>query len=91
MQSLHTCDNRPCVNQSHLYEGTHANNMEDMVQRKRNPGGPGGNALPALTPDECAEVRSRYFAGGITQAELGREYGVTQACISKVVNGKIRW
>lgn len=34
---LHTCDHPWCVNPYHLYAGTHAENMRDRLERKRNP------------------------------------------------------
>jgi hypothetical protein len=31
--ALHTCDNPSCINPKHLYEGTPADNVRDLVQR----------------------------------------------------------
>lgn len=38
MKILHTCDNPPCREVSHLYEGTQFRNMQDMHDRDRHPG-----------------------------------------------------
>lgn len=33
----HSCDNRGCVNPSHIVDGTHADNARDAVDRGRHP------------------------------------------------------
>jgi hypothetical protein len=33
---LHTCDNPPCCNPDHVYDGTHKQNTRDMMRRGRD-------------------------------------------------------
>lgn len=35
MNILHRCDNRPCVNPRHLFQGSHNDNVQDMMQKSR--------------------------------------------------------
>lgn len=98
---LHSCDNPPCTNTRHLYLGTHQDNMDDKVAKGRTLGQPGNkhaqggtwkqgekHHMAKLTDAQALEIRALYKAGGITQAELGRQYGVQHQCISKVITRK---
>lgn len=74
----HSCDNPACVNPNHLATGTHYDNIMDMMRRDRKPG--------ALTVAQVKEIRRRYAAGGVTQRQLAREYGVHAPAINRVVH-----
>jgi hypothetical protein len=93
MHVLHHCDNPSCVRPSHLFLGTHADNMKDAEQKGRLKGfGRGqspfyGEANPnsKLTRVDAERIRERYAAGGIRQIDLAREYGVSDHTISGIV------
>lgn len=55
----HKCDNPPCINPAHLELGTHADNVQDAVDRGRVAR---GFRLPhtRLTEDDVREIRRRY-------------------------------
>jgi len=90
----HRCDVRLCVNPSHLFIGTMADNNSDMTNKGRravgdkvsNPGEK--NAAAKLTESQVAEIRNRYAKGDISQAALGKLYGVNQRNISSIINKK---
>jgi hypothetical protein len=87
---MHSCDNPPCCNPSHLMLGRPMANFKDMVSKgrqefKKNKAVGMRNVNAVLTREQVAEVRSRYAAGGVRQVDLADEFGVTQSAISSIV------
>jgi hypothetical protein len=86
----HACDNPVCINPNHLTAGTQKANLLDSQRKRRSVRFPAGEANPAatLTDQEIEQIRLIYFSGiKITQRELGRQFGVGQPAISRIVRG----
>ena len=73
----HRCDNPPCVNPSHLRQGTQRENILE-------------SRLTKLTEKDVREIKSRYRKNDVTMRELGEDFGVGQPAVSLIVNEK-RW
>ncbi len=78
-QLNHTCDNRACVNPSHLYPGTQQDNIRDAIERDRM-----ANQIPTET---VIEIRERYETEDITQEDLADEFDTAQSAVSRIVRG----
>lgn len=88
----HVCDNPPCVNPAHLFLGTQAENVSDMVAKGRARGGPPSGELhpkAKLTREAVVAIRARYSAGGISLQSLADEHGVSKKTVLNVVKGRI--
>lgn len=77
----HACDNRPCVRLSHLFLGTHTDNMRDMHQ-KRPVWQRASQAK--LTTDECLSIR-QHRQSGSTLTAIAAKYNVSHAAIIKAL------
>jgi hypothetical protein len=84
----HSCDNPPCTNWHHLFDGTHADNVADRVTRGRQAQGE-SHGIAKLTEDQVREMRSLWGTGEWRQHALAKRYGVTRPLVSLVVNHKI--
>lgn len=88
---LHGCDKPECVNPAHLRIGTHQQNVDDRTARgRRAPTTGERSGSHKLKEADVRDIRVKYAMGGVTQAELGRAYGVSPKTISDVVNRR-RW
>lgn len=90
---LHSCDNRACVNPSHLFLGDYADNAHDMVEKGRCSNGNYRGELASharLTWKDVREIRQDYVPGIVTHKMLASKYGVTTGAISSIIR-KITW
>jgi transcriptional regulator with XRE-family HTH domain len=103
-QINHICDNPSCVRPEHLYMGTQQDNMTDKRVRKRAARGVthGSKTHPdrlargerhensTLSDESIREMRERYAAGGLSQNDLAKKYGLKQSSINSIILGKTR-
>ena len=81
---LHFCDNPRCVKTSHLYAGTHQDNMDDRQSRSRQARGE-GHGRARLTERSVRWIRKAHAAGGTSYAKLAPRFGVSRSAIAHVV------
>ena len=76
----HSCDNTLCIEPSHLFVGTHTDNMRDMMLKGRN--------RSFLRPEQVSEIRARYAAGE-KQKDIAASIGINQPTVSMIVRRKV--
>lgn len=88
---LHKCDNRSCVNPSHLFVGTPAINSKDMTNKNRQSKGE-HRPLHKLTEEQVKLIRFLYRpkCRKLGARKLAAKYGVSPDLILLIVRRK-RW
>lgn len=92
----HTCDVKRCVRPDHLYAGTKADNARDAIERGQMSSGPShpvrrgmDHWKARLSDADVTTIRARRLAGE-KQSALAREFGVSEAHVSRLVRGHAR-
>lgn len=85
----HTCDNPGCVRPSHLFLGTHADNMADAKFKKRFPDRKGAKHPNAKLRNENVKTIRKLYAAGNTQRSIAKKYNVSHVLIGNIVRKKL--
>lgn len=90
LQVCHKCDNRRCVNPSHLFLGTQSDNLRDMMAKgRRTYPSILGEANPrAVLTEQTVRLIREKFDNGMRQADIARELGLTRDLVGGIVRRK---
>ena len=80
MLLCHTCDNRRCVNPSHIFLGTAKDNTQDMIKKRR-----GLQCQPKLSFEQAKDIRKLYAEGKYSYSQLAKLYGVSTTPIQNII------
>lgn len=81
-QACHTCDNRKCINPSHIYLGTPKTNSTDMANRGRSTWGM-KNRHAKITPEQVILIKEDTR----TQQTIANEYGIHVQTVFRIKKG----
>jgi len=98
-QVLHKCDNPSCANPQHLFVGTAADNVADMVAKGRQPKGathgfskhpesiPNGekNGRALLTEQDVLKIREMAKHKSMSRTEMAVFYSVSRETINAII------
>jgi hypothetical protein len=88
--ALHNCNNPPCGNPGHLYEGTQIDNMRDRDEAGNTVKGENKSSAK-LKEDDIRNIKTLLFSNSPPSlSDLARQYGVGHTTISNIANNK-KW
>lgn len=80
----HSCDNPPCCRPKHLFLGTRAENLADMIRKKRDV----DRWNAKLTPENVLAIRSALSSE--TQSSIARRFGVSYGIVHRLAQGSYK-
>jgi hypothetical protein len=82
---LHSCDNKKCVNPSHLFVGTYQDNTDDMMNKNRHRVPFGEKSASAkLKEREVRAIRAMHDIGFL-YSEISKFFSVTATQVREIV------
>jgi HNH endonuclease len=85
---LHHCDNRRCVNPTHLFIGDAADNVQDMMNKGRNVAHKGEkNGNSKLKREQVEEIR-KMRSEDVPRKIVASKFGISTMMVSLITSGK---
>jgi len=85
MQVCHKCDNKRCVNPTHLYAGTQQDNTNDAKERHLLARGE-KNGYAKLTSSQVQQIRV-FKLNGMSSRDIGTKFNITQRHANAIIKG----
>jgi len=80
----HHCDNPGCINPTHLFLATPADNMADKVRKDRQVKGE-SHSESKLINGQVISIRNEYAKGNTTYRKLASKYNVVHGQIGRII------
>jgi len=89
---LHQCDVRNCVHPGHLFLGTQAENVADMMRKGRHRAIPlygAHNPQAKMDAHTAIAIKNAAAEPGVTQVSVANHFNVSEMTVSRIVRGKL--
>lgn len=92
----HRCDEPQCIEATHLFLGTVADNNADMAAKGRQARGAAMSMAVSgersggakVTEADVRRIRAEYATGKVGMKALGKRFGLSRVAVSHIINGR---